>query len=96
MEDFIAALSLESLPLAVAVNEAAASHVSGTGIEHKERQDRTGQGVSPHQKPDRTSADEALVNTRLHTRQRKRRGNGGAEQHPGNARLEVERERGIL
>lgn len=43
MEDFIAALSLESLPLAVAMNEAVASLVSGAGIKHKEEtQDRTG------------------------------------------------------
>jgi len=32
LEDFVAALSLESLPLSVAMNEA--SLVSGTGIEH--------------------------------------------------------------
>lgn len=43
LEDFIDALSLESLPLAVAKNEVVASLVSGTGIEHKEgRQDRLG------------------------------------------------------
>lgn len=43
LEDFIDALSLESLPLAVAMNEVVASLVSGTGIEHKEgRQDRPG------------------------------------------------------
>lgn len=35
--------SAESQPLAVAVNEAAASLVSGMGTEHK---DRTGQGIS--------------------------------------------------
>ena len=43
MEDFIAALPPERLPLAVAMNEVVASLVSGTGLEHnKERQARPG------------------------------------------------------
>lgn len=45
LEDFVAALSLASLPLAVAMNEAVASLVSGTGTEHNEER-RTGQGIS--------------------------------------------------
>lgn len=47
-------------------------------------------GFIPHQKPDTTSSDEAHINTFPHTMPYKWRETGGAEQHPGNVRLEAE------
>lgn len=92
MEDFVAALCLESLPLAVAVDEVGTSLVSGTGIQHKEeRQDRTGNFFPTKSRTGHPLMKPLLTPTHLHTETE-----WGAEQHPGNVMLEAERERGIL
>lgn len=78
----------------MAVNEAAPCLVCDTRREHKEeRQDRK---FLSYQKPDRSSTDNGLVNTHIHTVQHRWRENGEAEQCPGNVRLEAERRKGVL